>query len=132
MSKPDIATEKHIQIMVDAFYERVQEDELLGPVFNDKIDDWSKHLPTMYRFWSSMLLGSATYQGRPFDKHINLPIERAHFDRWVGLFCETVDDHFEGAKAEEAKNRARSIASIFQYKLNLMPDDYLYPNSSGS
>lgn len=132
MKKPDIATEQHIQMMVDAFYERVQGDELLGPVFNDKIDDWSQHLPAMYRFWSSMLLGTATYQGRPFDKHIDLPIGRHHFDRSVSLFCQTVDDYFEGKKAEDAKSRARSISSIFQYKLNLMPDDYLYPNSSSS
>lgn len=117
--KPQLSTPADIQQLVDAFYEKVRQDACLAPVFDARIKDWSVHMPTMYRFWSSMLLGTGTYHGQPFDKHQSLPITALHFERWVTLFCQTVDEHFAGEKAEEAKFRAQSIAQIFQYKMNL-------------
>ena len=104
--------------MVDSFYGKVNEDELLAPVFNDFAGvNWEKHLPVMYDFWSTILLGEMSYKGNPFLKHIPLPVDKKHFDRWLALFLETIDEHFTGNVAEEAKNRARSIAGIFQHKL---------------
>ena len=117
----EIQTPEDIKELVDAFYDKVNEDELLSPVFNDFAGvNWKKHLPVMYSFWNSMLLGDFTYKGNPFLKHIPLPIEKIHFDRWLQLFLETIEEHFTGEKAEEAKQRAASIAGIFQYKLDLM------------
>jgi hemoglobin len=66
-----------------------------------------------------MLLGTMEYKGQPFPKHAVLPINREHFDRWVELFIETVDKHFSGAKAEEAKQRGAGVAMIFQNKMGL-------------
>ncbi|MBL7863031.1 MAG: group III truncated hemoglobin [Cyclobacteriaceae bacterium] len=103
--------------MVNKFYEKVKRDELLAPVFAHV--DWPAHLPTMYNFWSSMLLGEQRYTGNPFQKHRTLPIEARHFDQWLKLFIETVDENFEGEKAEEIKMRAQSIARIFQHKMGL-------------
>ncbi len=60
-----------------------------------------------------MLLGTGTYRGAPFPKHAVLPVEKAHFDRWLELFLATVDELFSGPKAEEAKGRALSIADTF-------------------
>ena len=117
----EIKSDKEIKEMVDRFYDKVNQDELLSPVFNDfAAVDWEKHLPIMYSFWSSILLGEVTYRGNPFLKHIPLPVEKAHFDRWLQLFKETIDEHFTGDVAEEAKMRASSIAGIFQYKLESM------------
>ena len=114
----EIQTPAEIKEMVDAFYDKVNKDPLLSPVFNDFAGvHWEEHLPVMYSFWGSMLLGDFTYKGNPFLKHIPLPIEKAHFDRWLALFMETIEEHFTGEKAEEAKSRARSIAGIFQFKL---------------
>jgi hemoglobin len=113
----DIKTRNEIIILVDQFYGKVNQDQLLAPVFAHV--DWPKHLPIMYNFWSSMLLGDQSYQGNPFQKHIALPIEPRHFDRWLELFIETVDENFTGAKAEEVKTRAHNIAGVFQHRLGL-------------
>ena len=114
----DIVNRHDIEILVDRFYEQVQANTVLAPVFSHV--DWPKHLPVMYSFWSSMLLGEMTYRGNPFEKHIHLNIGTEHFEQWLKLFRETVDQHFAGSNAEEIKQRAESIARIFQHKLGLL------------
>lgn len=116
--KTDILTRRDIKILVNNFYDCVKSDSLLGPQFSHV--DWVHHLPVMYNFWSSMMLGDQSYQGNPFQKHINLPIKREHFARWLELFSQTVDENFLGEKAEEIKSRAQSIAGVFQHKMGLM------------
>ncbi|MDO1448204.1 group III truncated hemoglobin [Rhodocytophaga aerolata] len=116
--KKDIQDRKDIHLLVDSFYNKVNNDTLLSPVFNEKAGvSWEKHLPIMYDFWSTMLLGDKSYRGNPFMKHIPLPINKVHFEKWLSLFLATVDEHFTGETAEEAKTRARNIAGVFQYKL---------------
>jgi hemoglobin len=113
----EIQSKQDIIKLVDRFYQKVNSDSLLAPVFAHL--DWPKHLPTMYNFWSSMMFGDQSYQGNPFQKHIALPIEGKHFEQWLKLFFETVDENFVGDKALEIKQRAQSIAQVFQHKLNL-------------
>ncbi len=86
-NKGDIRNESDIKLMVDSFYEKVNQDELLSPVFNAfaKVN-WETHLPRMYAFWNKLAFGKSGYDGNPFQKHIPLPIEAAHFDRWIALF----------------------------------------------
>lgn len=117
----EIETRDDVVELVDKFYDKVNADDLLGTIFNDfaKVN-WEKHLPIMYSFWSSILLDESSYSGRPFPKHIPLPIDQTHFDRWLQLFHETVDERFVGDKAEEAKKRASAIAGIFSFKLESM------------
>ena len=118
-SQPDIASEAAIRLLVDGFYAKVVEDALLGPVFNGFAHvDWPRHLPVMYDFWSSLLLGTTRYHGRPFPKHLPLPIGAAHFQRWLALFEATVNEHFACPKAEEAMVRARGIATLFGHRLH--------------
>lgn len=109
-----------IRLLVDSFYDRVRQDQILAPVFNEKIEDWAPHLDKMYRFWQSILLEQHTYSGAPFPKHVTLPIGQEHFHRWLSLFNETVDSLFSGNKAQEAKFRATRIADVFQFKLGLV------------
>lgn len=117
-NKQDIQTEADIVRMVDTFYDKVNKDELLSPVFNDTAKvNWEAHLPKMYRFWNTLIFGVQSYKGAPFDAHVGLPIDATHFDRWVGLFDATVDELFAGEVAEQTKLRARSIAHVFQSKL---------------
>lgn len=119
--KHDIRDMSDIQIMVDAFYAAIREDELLGPIFNGVIQDrWPTHLEKMYRFWQSILLNENTYHGSSFDPHAKLPIEKTHFERWQSLFSATVDAHFAGPKADEAKDRAHKIGMIFNYKIDYL------------
>lgn len=114
----EILTIDDIKLLVDTFYQEVREDELLSGIFNDTIkDNWPAHLEKMYRFWESLLLDKVTYHGNPFAHHVNLPIDKEHFDRWLKLFGRTVDELFIGEKAEEAKSRAEKIAIIFNAKI---------------
>ncbi len=115
---PDIQTEADVKLLVDCFYDKVNADALLAPVFNDVAHvNWAAHLPRMYDFWSGLLLHTSRYQGQPFRKHIPLPIDEAHFERWLALFHRTVDELFAGPVADEAKLRARSIAHVFESRL---------------
>jgi hemoglobin len=115
---PDITTEADVKMLVDSFYDKVNQDALLAPVFNNHAQlNWDQHLPVMYRFWSSILLGTASYEGQPFQKHAFLPIDQAHFSQWLLLFYETLTEHFQGPNAEEAKLRAANIGRIFLNKI---------------
>jgi hemoglobin len=119
---PDLETEADIVKLVDAFYARVNEDELLRPIFNDVAQvDWAHHLPTMYDFWSSVLLGTSRYKGRPMVKHFPLPIAPAHFQRWLLLFHTSVDALFAGPKATDAKVRTQSIGAMFEHRMTPNP-----------
>jgi hemoglobin len=117
----DIVQREDVKILVDRFYEKVKADPLLAPVFSHL--NWPHHLPIMYDFWSSMLLGDQTYRGNPLQKHLPLQIDKSHFSQWLALFTATVDENFAGEKAEEVKMRAQSIAGIFQLKMGLMRTD---------
>ena len=115
----DILSLEDIKTLVDTFYTRVREDELLGPIFEEKIgNNWARHLDTMYRFWQTVLLDERTYQGSPGLKHITLPISDTHFERWLSIFYKTVDELFSGEKAAEAKWRAERMAEMFSQKID--------------
>jgi hemoglobin len=128
----DIATEEDIKVLVDSFYDRVNRDEVLGPVFNEiaKVD-WDHHLPTMYAFWTQMLFRKPVFKGAPWPKHRVLPLKQEHFERWISLFSRTVDEHFAGPKATEAKSAALSIADTFQTRFGIF-NPFLYQHSSGN
>lgn len=115
----EILTIDDIKLLVDDFYGRVREDELLAPIFNERIkDQWPAHLNKMYTFWQTVLLGEHTYFGSPFPPHANLPVDGQHFQRWLELFHTTLDEHFTGEKADEAKWRANKMAEMFLLKIN--------------
>jgi len=118
---PDIASEADVKLLVDAFYDKVNGDALLAPIFNDHAHvNWEKHLPIMYRFWSSILLGTGSYDGQPFPKHAFLPVNQSHFAQWLLLFYETITENFRGPVAEEAKMRGANIARIFSNKIRMI------------
>ncbi len=97
---------------------KCRHDELLADIFNNVIQDhWPKHLEKMYSFWQTVLLEEHTYYGAPFMPHANLPVSKPHFDRWLELFFKTLDELFEGEKAQEAKWRASKMAEMFQFKI---------------
>jgi len=76
----------------------------------------------MYNFWDSILFGTMNYKGNPMIKHIEMNkkenLHKEHFDQWMKLWRETIDELFVGEKANEAKKRATSIAQLMQYKIN--------------
>lgn len=121
----DLDSPDDVRVMVDAFYGKVARNELLGPIFTEVAQvDWAAHLPTMYRFWESMIFGAGTYKGAPFPKHAVLPVRKEHFTRWLHRFTATVDEHFAGPHAQEAKARAASIADTFAHRMGLLHGSY--------
>lgn len=115
----DIKTLEDIKLLVDTFYSKVQKDDFIGPIFNEKISNrWPEHLEKMYRFWQTILLEVHTYSGSPFPPHKQLPVAKEHFDRWMEIFTTTTDELFVGAIAEEAKLRAKNMAEMFNYKID--------------
>ena len=123
IEKQDIQSEVDINQLVGQFYDRVRQDMLLGPVFNDIAQvDWVHHIPRLVDFWSTILLGSGQYHGNPVLSHLALghktAIRSVHFERWLALFEQTVDELFAGDRVEQAKIRAQSIAVVLQSKLH--------------
>jgi len=119
----DIQTEEDVVKLVYTFYDKVRADELLGPVFDKAIADWTPHLQIMCNFWSTMLLYSGKYKGDPMSKHFSLPIDPSHFSQWLSLFNGTVDTLFQGEVADNAKARAKNIARIMQSMLGFTPNN---------
>jgi hemoglobin len=106
--------EAMIARLVDAFYDRVRADPLIGPVFAARIRDWGPHLEQMRLFWSSVALMSGAYHGRPMPKHLPLPVDARHFDRWLALFEATAAEVCPPAAAAHFIERARRIAESLE------------------
>lgn len=122
--KRDISSIEDVRLFVDEFYGLVAQNPLIGPIFESKLaGNWTPHVEKMYRFWQTILLHEHTYSGSPFMHHMKLPIFKEHFGTWLELFNQTIDAHFEGEVAEEAKSRAGKMALMFESKL-----DYLRNN----
>lgn len=106
--------EAMIERLVRAFYARVREDALIGPVFAARIIDWEPHLQRMCAFWSSAALLTGRYSGQPMQRHLPLPVDSRHFDRWLALFEETARAVCPVAAAEHFVERARRIAESLE------------------
>ena len=120
--KNDIANRTDIELLVNQFYNEVRKDDIIGFIFNDIIgDDWSKHLPIMYNFWETVLFGKAAYRGNPVRKHVEIDkkieLHKEHYDRWLKLWSETIDQHFKGDVAENAKSKATTMIQLIDIKV---------------
>jgi len=114
--KRDITSKNDIEMLINAFYDKVVKDELIGAFFGHV--NFEKHLPKMYHFWSFVLLDEAGYTTDVTKVHVNMRIKAEHFDQWVSIFNATVDEMFEGEKAEMAKQRAFLIRWTIESKIN--------------
>lgn len=108
--------------MINSFYTKVKEDDLLGDIFNNAENfSWETHIPVMVSFWEMLLLGTTGYRGNTISKHLELnrrsPLTTKHFDQWKKLFYETLDELFEGAGVSEARKKVEAISGLMQYKI---------------
>jgi hemoglobin len=113
-------TKKHIEKLVIHFYQRVQEDELLAPVFNDAAQvNWEHHIPLLCQFWNSIMLKTNEYHGGAYMKHVLIGqkenIQKTHFTRWLSLFQEEATKHLPSDAAKEIVHKASLIAQSLQY-----------------
>lgn len=111
---PEALDEALIARLVHTFYARVREDAWLGPVFEARVENWEVHLARMCAFWSSVTLGSGRYQGQPMRKHVPLPVDGRHFDRWLALFEATAREVCPPEAAAIFLEKARRIAQSLE------------------
>lgn len=107
-------TEAMIERLVHGFYDKVRADAVLGPVFEARIRDWGPHLAQMCAFWSSVALMTGRYHGTPMAKHLPLPVDGGHFDRWLALFEQAARELCPPVAAEHFIERAQRIAASLE------------------
>lgn len=112
--RPDLDTRDRIEHFVRDFYRAVAQDDLLGPIFAGMHVNWPAHIDKLVDFWSWQLLGERGYEGNPLRAHEpvdrRFPFRTEHFERWLSLFDETVDERYAGPHADLARHRARRMA----------------------
>jgi hemoglobin len=113
--------EPAIAALVDRFYAKARRDPLIGPVFNEAIEDWDEHLRKLYAFWSSVMLTTGRYKGNPMAAHMKLPIQPHFFERWLALWQETADEVFAPQPAASFRDKANRIAESLRLGLFYRP-----------
>ncbi len=105
-------TEVQLKALVDLFYGRVRQDPLIGPVFNRAIGDWDEHLDKLQAFWSSVMLTSGRYKGRPLPAHVKHgdAITPAAFARWLELWRDATAEVLPPPAAAAMQDKAARIA----------------------
>lgn len=119
---PDLTTRDQIKSLVQEFYQKLLQDEVVSHFFLEHMsENLEKHLPVIVDFWDTILLGGLSYKGNMMRRHIELNFKSElgaiHFERWLGLWEETVDKNFNGDNAELAKQKARTMKELMLYKL---------------
>ncbi|MEM1319519.1 MAG: group III truncated hemoglobin [Bacteroidota bacterium] len=128
--KRDIQNRADIKQLIQYFYTQLLEDKEMHHLFIDIAQiDLPAHLPILCDFWEGVLFHTNTYRRNTMQKHLDLhqkyPLTKAHFDYWLGLFKASVDELFIGEKAELAKTRALSIATVMQIKIHQLDSNSL-------
>ncbi|MBC3759609.1 group III truncated hemoglobin [Hyunsoonleella sp. SJ7] len=123
MVKQDIKTRDDVFLLVKSFYSKVRKDEVLAPFFNETIENWDAHFELLTTFWESSLFLKTRYTGDPLEAHVKVDkafghsITEMHFGIWLNLWFETINELFEGDYAENAKRRARKMATFIHLKI---------------
>ena len=121
MSASPAITEPAIAALVDRFYGKARRDPIIGPVFEDAVEDWDEHLDKLCDFWSSVMLTTGRYKGNPMAAHMKQPIEPAFFDRWLALWHETAGEVFAPGAAGQFDLKAERIAESLKLALFYRP-----------
>ncbi|MEN9639369.1 MAG: hypothetical protein RLZZ262_1237 [Bacteroidota bacterium] len=112
----DITSAEDIDVLVENFYDKLLHHPEMKNFFSGI--DLVHHLPRIKHFWRFVLLDEPGYTTNVFEKHMHLQADKKHFDLWVQLFSQTVDEHFSGERANEAKLRAQTIGFTFAHKMD--------------
>lgn len=120
--------QKAIDQVVTNFYDKVNQDPLLSPIFNDVAQvDWANHIPKLCRFWHTVLCKAGTYKGNPYQVHMDLAnqttLRSEHFQRWLALFEQEASHILSPQEAQMMVQRAKAIAHALQKGLNITPSD---------
>lgn len=120
----------YLSEMVEQFYARIQADELLGPIFAQRITDWPNHLAHMKKFWRSIMLKTGEFSGNPMMKHAAIPkIDNPEFGQWLKLFGQTLDE-MGGSQGAQSRiyARAEMIAESLLLGIHIHRDGVQFPS----
>lgn len=125
MMAKELESREDVFLLVSTFYSKVKKDETIGEFFTTTIpeESWDKHIDRLTDFWETNLFFVRKFKGDPIKAHRNVDkdfrfiISQEHFGKWLQLWFTSVDELFIGDKANQAKERARNIASILFFKL---------------
>ena len=123
--KQDISTREDIKLIITKFYNLLLADVKMIPFFEDIVaqNHLEEHLDTISDFWNDILFDTNTYSKNVMKKHVDMntfiKFKKEHFTIWVSYLFETIDANFEGENTLNMKNRARSIATVMELKLNV-------------
>jgi hemoglobin len=125
--QPDISNRADIQAFVTLFYQKLANSTVVQHIFFDKLGtgDWAPHLERIVDFWETVLFGATTYTGQSFAPHASMQLQQDHFTEWLALFTQSIDELFVGPKADEAKQKANTMAILFMSKINYTRDNNL-------
>jgi hemoglobin len=122
VTREDIVDRDDIELLVRNFYRDAAMDDVLGPVFEAAHVNWNTHIATLIDFWAWQLLGEPGYDGQPLRAHepvhARTPLSHSHYERWIELFCDTIDSSFQGPRAEVVKGRGRKMATAMERLLS--------------
>lgn len=121
--RADILSREDIKMVIDNFYAQIKQDKLIGYIFNEIAQvNWETHLPIMYDFWESTVLGTVEFKRNVMLPHIllneKIALKPEFFDRWMQLFTQTINAFYAGENAEAMKSRAKNISAVMQHKLS--------------
>lgn len=122
-ARADIATRADIEALLRRFYGRALVDDLLAEPFTEVAEQGlDSHLPVMCDFWETVLFGAGLYRGSALRVHERVrarhPFGAEHFDRWLELWCEAVDEMYAGPRADRAKAQGTGIATAMNRRLS--------------
>ena len=121
-ARTELVSREQIDLLVRRFYERALHDSVLAPVFEVLgIVGLDEHLRVVGDFWEQILFRTTRYRGAFVPVHRALHdhhgLTPARFDRWLQLWCDSVDESFHGVDAQRAKAKAESMVTSLQRSL---------------
>ncbi len=125
MIERDISSRKDIKLIITKFYDLLLNDVIMIPFFEDIVinNHLNEHLEIISDFWNDILFQTTSYKNNTMQKHIDknafIKFKKEHFAIWTSYLFTTIDANFSGEVAEQMKNRATSIATVMQLKMDL-------------
>jgi len=125
----DIQNQEDLYLLVEEFYKKLLSDDSISYIFTDVVKiHLEEHLPILVTFWSQAILGTGGYSKNLTQIHLDIDAKEhlrpELFTIWLNHFYTSVDENFKGAKAEQIKTQALSIATVMQIKIkNKMSDN---------
>ena len=118
----DIQNQDDLYLLVDEFYKKLLSDDSISYIFTDVVKiKILEHLPILVTFWSQAILGTGGYTKNLTQIHLDINAKERLtpklFKTWLVHFYASVDENFQGVKAEQIKTQALSIAMIMQIKI---------------